>query len=216
MLSTRDADALSDRLLLVAEAIARELSPEDRGFTVTIVECDAEDVMLNRADTERAVAVLACSPNGVLEMSRELAGLVEFSRNLGVITTEGNAIQFSYSTRSAIESRIDATVDELDAFAALVGARAQHHGRYPGWAYAQKSPLRDAYMRAYEAVCGEPAKVNVIHAGLECGMIASNIPDMDIISIGPTMYNIHSPDEALDLSKTEIFWQTLVELFKFL
>ena len=214
VMSTKDVNALTDRVLEVAEQIARELSVEDRGFTVTVEESAPEDVMLSRTDTMRAVSVTACSPNGVLEMSRDLEGLVEFSRNLGVITTEGNAIRFAFSTRSAMESRIDATVDELDTFASVIGATVRHHGRYPGWKYETRSPLRDAYLHAYEKVCGKKAETNVIHAGLECGMIASKIPGMDIISIGPTMYNIHSPEEALSLSDTETFWKTLVELIQ--
>lgn len=216
VLATKDASALTDRLLAVAEQIARELSPEDRGFTVTVEESAPEDVMQSRADTVRAITVLACSPNGVLEMNRELEGLVEFSRNLGVITTEGNAINFAFSTRSAIESRIDATIDELNAFAASLGATVHHHGRYPGWKFESNSPLRDAYLSVYESVCGKKAETLVIHAGLECGMIASKIPGMDIISIGPSMYNIHSPDESLSLSDTETFWETVVALLRLL
>jgi len=213
-MSTKDVNALTDRVLAVAEQISRELSREDRGFTVTVGESAPEDMMLSRTDTMRAISVPACSPNGVLEMSREPEGLVELSRNLGVIYTEGNAVHFVFSTRSALESRLDATVGELDALASVIGATARHHGRYPGWKYDPKSPLRDAYLEAYEKVCGKKAEIYVIHAGLECGMIASKIPDMDIISIGPSMYNIHSPDEALSLSDTEIFWKTLVELIQ--
>ena len=113
-----------------------------------------------------------------------------------------------------MESRLDASTRELDALAAVVGCKTRHYNRYPGWNFAPVSSERDAYLAAYRAVTGSDAVVNVIHAGLECGIIYSNIPDMDIISIGPTMYDIHSPNEALDLSSFEIFWKTIEQLIR--
>ncbi|MBQ9806860.1 MAG: aminoacyl-histidine dipeptidase [Clostridia bacterium] len=214
VLATTDTDALSDMLMETAEQIARELSPEDRGFTVTVEDTMPEAVMLGSADTEKAVCVLACAANGVLEMSRDIEGLVEYSRNLGVVYTENESVTFVFSSRSSIESQLDASINEIDTLARTVGAKTHHHGRYPGWSFAKKSPLRDAYLDAYRQVTGKHAAVTVIHAGLECGIIHSKIPDMDVISIGPTMYDIHSPDEALDLPKTELFWQVLVKLIE--
>ena len=214
ILATKDADALTDRLLDCAEAIAYELSPEDRGFTLTVRECEPEAVMLGREDTTRAIAILASAANGVLQMSHRVKGLVEFSRNLGVVSISEGEVKYLFSTRSAIESQLDASIAELDALAAALGARTRHYSRYPGWDYLEHSPLREAYLCAYRAVTGKEAEINVIHAGLECGLIRSRLPEMDVISIGPTMFNIHSPDEALQLRDTEIFWQTLEALLK--
>jgi dipeptidase D len=118
-------------------------------------------------------------------------------------------VDIVFSSRSAIESQLDASVCELDALAAVTGCQARHYSRYPGWEFAPKSDLRRAYLDAYREVTGKDATVNVIHAGLECGIIYSKLPDMDIISIGPTMQDIHSPNEALDLSAVEAFWKTL-------
>jgi dipeptidase D len=115
-----------------------------------------------------------------------------------------------------MESRLDASVRELDAFAAVIGATTRHHDRYPGWDFAAVSPLREAYLEAYRNVTGKDAVVNVIHAGLECGIIASKVPGMDMISIAPTVRDLHSPDEALDLDSMEVFWRTLEELVAFL
>jgi dipeptidase D len=100
----------------------------------------------------------------------------------------------------------------LDALARLTGCATRHYSRYPGRNFAPTSALRDAYRNAYAAVTGKTAGVNVIHAGLECGIIYSKKPGMDIISIGPDMQDIHSPKEKLDLSSVEVFWHTLVEL----
>jgi dipeptidase D len=214
VLATECFDDLTDALMEAAEAIAHELSLEDRGFTVSVKECEEAAVMLGKSDTARAIGVLACVPNGVLEMSRDVEGLVEYSRNLGIVYTENDSVTFVFSSRSSIESRLDAAVAEIDALALALGATSRHRGRYPGWSFAKNSPLREMYLKAYQAVTGEDAKVNVIHAGLECGIIYSNIPDLDVISIGPSMYNIHSPEEALDLPKTALFWEVLVKLIE--
>lgn len=214
ILACADPDRLCDLLTDTAAEIARELGSADRGFTFVCETSEGDAVMSSREDTEHLVALLACAANGVLEMSRDVAGLVEYSRNLGVIRTEGDAVHVVFSSRSSIESRLDASIRELDALAAVTGCTTHHHSRYPGWEYAPTSALRDAYAAAYAKVTGKDAIVNVIHAGLECGIIYSRMPDMDIISVGPTMRDIHSPDEALDLAATEIFWKTVVQLLK--
>jgi dipeptidase D len=113
-----------------------------------------------------------------------------------------------------MESRLDASARELDVLAAANGFEAKHYSRYPGWDYAPESRVREAYLAAYRDVTGEDARVNVIHAGLECGIIRSNVPDMDVISVGPTMHDIHSPAEALDLDTVEVFWRTVARLIE--
>lgn len=215
-LAVADVDAASELLLSEAERIAGELSIEDRGFSVTVSDCEPEPTMLSRADTLHIATVLSSAANGVLAMHRDIAGLVEYSRNLGVVSTEDRRVTFAFSTRSSMESRLDASTRELDLLARTVGATAVHHGRYPGWNYAPDSPLREAYCRAYREVTGKDARIDVIHAGLECGVIGFKIPGIDAISIGPTMYNIHSPNEALNLSDTEVFWKVLLKLIELL
>ncbi|MBQ9132430.1 MAG: aminoacyl-histidine dipeptidase [Clostridia bacterium] len=216
VVAVADAERATDLLTDAAMQIAGELSAEDRNFSATVESADAEAVMWSRADTERAVAILSCAANGVLAMSRDVKGLVETSRNLGVVTTEGDEVSFVFSSRSSVESRLDASILELDTLAKLTGCASRHYSRYPGWDYAKNSAVRDAYLAAYRDVTGKEAQINVIHAGLECGIIRSKVSDMDMISIGPDMRDIHSPDEALDLDSTEIFWNTVVRLVEIL
>ncbi len=214
VLAVADTERATELLTDAAAAIAGELVKEDRGFTVSVETVDAESVMMSREDTARVCAVLACSANGVLEMNRNIAGLVEYSRNLGVVRTENDTVTFVFSSRSSMESRLDASIRELDALAAVTGCTARHYSRYPGWDFAPTSALREAYLAAYRDVTGADATVTTIHAGLECGIIYSKLPDMDMISIGPDMYDIHSPDEALDLDATETFWRVLARLIE--
>ena len=141
-----------------------------------------------------------------------MKGLVEFSRNLGVIEHREGELSMIFSSRSSIEGQLDASIRELDQLAALTGFESRHYSRYPGWNYAPKSPLRDRYLEVYKKISGKDARVDIIHAGLECGVISSHLPEMDMISIGPDMKDIHSPDEALDLDSVEEFWRILEEL----
>ena len=216
LIAVPDAEAASQTLSVQAELIARELVLEDRGFSVTIEDAECEAVMLTKKCTASVVALLAASANGVFEMSRNVKGLVEFSRNLGVVRTSSDAIEFVFAARSAIESRLDASVCEIDALCEVVGGTTHHHSRYPGWDFAPTSDLREAYIKAYRDVTGETANVNVIHAGLECGIIYSHLPDMDIISVGPNLHDLHSPDESLELDSVEVFWKTIVRLLEIL
>ena len=210
------ADA--DRVIACAEeeigAIAKELSADDTGFVGTVARVKRNALparMADRVTSERLITLLGSVRNGVLKMSYGVAGFVEWSRSLGVIETKGDVIRVVFSSRSSIESQLDASITELDALAHLVGAEITHHGRYPGWAYSPESPIREKYLRVSKEL-GMPATARVIHAGLECGVIASHLPGLDAISFGPNLSDIHSPEEALDLASTERFFRKLVAL----
>lgn len=216
LIAVADRDVAEEILTILAEQIARELIPLDRSFTFVCEDAEAEAFMLDRRESDCVIALLCGVANGVFEMNRNIKGLVEFSRNLGIVETSFGLVRFVFNSRSAMESRIDASVAELDALARVYGAKTRHYARYPGWEFAEKSALRDTYSTAYQNVTGEEIKVKIIHAGLECGFIYANVPGMDIISIAPNLQNLHSPDEALDLPSVEVFWNTLVELMKLL
>ena len=212
ILAVSDLDAAIDLLTDTAAEIANELSQDDKGFCVVCEETEAGDVMMDAESTLRILSFLSGVQSGVITMSPYVKGLVEFSRNLSVIRTEGEAVCFVLSTRSSLESQLEASINELTLFAKLLGASIRHHGRYPGWSYAKESAIREAYLAAHHEVTGKDAAPDVIHAGLECGIISSKLPDMDMISVGPDMFDIHSPDEALDLESVEIFWKILEKL----
>ena len=214
VIATADVQKTTALLQKTAEEIATELVGDDKGFVVTVESTQAPKVMFSAVDSAQLIAILAAVDNGVKEMNYNIKGLPEWSRNLGVVTTEGNTVELTFSSRSAIESRLDASIDELDAFARITGCTTKHYSRYPGWDYAPVSALRDLYARAYREITGKDAIVDVIHAGLECGIIVSKLPDLDVISVGPDMRDVHSPDERLNLSSVETFWQTIEKLIE--
>ena len=192
--------------------IAKELSDEDAAFVGEITETEAVSRMISAEDTRRIATLLGCVRNGVLRMSTRVKGFTEWSRSLGVLYTEDEQVHIVFSSRSAIEAQLDASIAELDAWVATVGGTANHYGRYPGWDYNPDSPVREKYLRICREVLGIEATARVIHAGLECGVIASHLPGLDAISFGPNMADIHSPDEALDLASVERFWKKLVAM----
>ena len=167
---------------------------------------------MDQDSTARVICAMGTVANGVLAMSNNIEGLVEYSRNLGIVRTEQGSVHLTLSSRSAIESQLDASIDDLDALASLCGGSTRHHSRYPGWSYAVESPLRDQYLAAYTELFGKTPEVSVIHAGLECGIIRSKLPEMDMISVGPNMRDIHSPAERLDLASCERFWQVITKM----
>ncbi len=209
-----DAERVSEVIRTELDAIAKELSADDAGFCGSVVRVKRSalpQVMCDRVSSGRLITLLGSVRNGVLKMGYGAENFVEWSRSLGVIETREDKIRVVFSSRSSIECQLDASIAELDALAELIGAEVSHHGRYPGWAYSPVSPIREKYLRVSEAL-GTPATVRVIHAGLECGVIASHLPGLDAISFGPNMRDIHSPEEALDLASTARFFEKLKAL----
>ena len=119
-----------------------------------------------------------------------------------------------FNSRSAIEAQLDASERELEMLAELCGGRATHYSRYPGWAYSKESVLADEYIDVCRELYGTEVKKEMIHAGLECGIIKANICDLDCISCGPNMKNLHSPEEALELDSFAKYAFSLCTLIK--
>lgn len=189
--------------------IRKELCPLDAGFSISFGTCTASKCFRLK-DTKKIIGFMSLVKTGVLKFSNQIKGLVEYSRNLGIIETHGEKVIFYLSARSSLESQIDLACHELDMLASALGAKTKHYSRYPGWEYVPDSKLREDYLDTYESLLGSRPEVVVIHAGLECGVISSRTPGMDIISIGPNMYDIHSPAERLSLSSCEKIWMVLV------
>ena len=192
----------------IAKIVSKEISKDDNGFFCTIEHCSFDSV-LDVESADKFMIALNNTPCGVIEMSRDVEGLVEWSANLGVVELGAESAKFTFLTRSGIDERIDYSMHSLDRFAKALGGKAGHFGRYTGWNYAKISPVRDAYVAAYKTLFGKDADCEIIHAGLECGLIRANIPDMDIISIGPDITALHSPGERLNIASAERLWSLI-------
>ncbi len=206
----------------VAAEIAEELASKDPDVTILVKEVGKGTVVCaTKEDTKRSAAFLVCVPNGVQAMSAEVPGLVETSLNLGILQYESGRdaagstdMTVTFSVRSSVESAKHALIARLHAVTALAGGSDEVHGDYPGWKYRVDSPLREKMVALYEKMYGEKPKVEAIHAGLECGILGSKIPDLDGISFGPNMRDIHTTEETLSISSTARVWEFIVRLLE--
>ncbi len=205
-----------ERLVKVFETeVKSELATKDPNFKIIIEKGDeiTKQVVLGNEFGVTA-AFLNSLPNGICAMSADMPGLVETSLNLGILRLEDEKIQASFSVRSSVESSKNALIEKLMSVVVLAGGEAQVRGDYPGWAYRVNSPLRDKMLVLYQEMYGEKPKVEAIHAGLECGLLAGKIKDLDCVSFGPNMKNIHTTEETLSISSTERVWKYLIALLE--
>lgn len=206
------AEAFLRDVTAEAEKLRSEpnMIPADKVFTCTAeILSEAPALCMDDKTTHAILSMLTLVRDGVLSMSAHVKGLVAHSRNLGIVKTltdgEGKptAVKFSMSTRSASNNHLDDSERELSALAAVLGGEATHRARYPGWDYAPVSPLRDLWTKVSEETYGITPRVEVIHAGLECGILCDKLGEMDIISVGPDMRDIHTPREMLSIPSVE-------------
>jgi len=154
-------------------------------------------------------AVTAC-PNGVYRFIPELPTVVETSNNLAIIKSDGEKIEVRSLIRSSVESRKDEVASMVKSVFSLAGAKVELVGGYPGWKPNLESPILKEMTKVYEDKYGKTPKVMIIHAGLECGILGTHYPKMDMISFGPTIRYPHSPDEKVNIATVQKFWDYLV------
>ena len=208
VIEEKDSESFAALLDTVEKEIQAELSVRDPGVCIRArkVERAVSDCVTVR-DTARAADFLWGVPNGVQAMSADMPGLVETSLNLGILKYEEGMLLAEFSVRSSVESAKHALIGKLSGVTKLVGGTVEVTGDYPGWQFRRESPLRDKMTALYEEMYG-------IHAGLECGILGSKIPDLDCVSIGPDMKDIHTTEETLSISSTRRVWEYLVKLLE--
>ncbi len=209
----QDMETFLSVLNAVEKEIQAELCARDPGFFIRVGACDrTEAVCATAADTKRLADFLCALPNGVQAMSADMPGLVETSLNLGILECTEGKLTAEFSVRSSVESAKGALIGKLYAVTALAGGSNEVSGDYPGWKFRKDSPLREKMVRLYEEMYGVQPKVEAIHAGLECGILGSKIPDLDCVSMGPDMRDIHTTEETLSIASTKRVWEYLVRL----
>lgn len=184
---------------------AEELRGVDDGLQVKVAAVQAPRCL--SLDSSRAIVdLLAAIPNGVLAMSRDIAGLVESSSNLGVVKTEGGTVRMVCCSRSSVMASLEAIVRQHAAIGALAGAEVRQPQGYPGWKPNLASAALAATRARYKQTFGTEAQLLAIHAGLECGLLTQKYPDLDIVSFGPNITGAHSPDEKVQISSVQKIW----------
>ena len=153
-------------------------------------------------------------PDGVQYMSMDIPGLVQTSLNNGILAAAGETLTFTISVRSSVKSELDEIVQILQLCAERTGGVFNKVSEYPAWEYSPQSRARDAAVKTYKDLTGKEPVVSAVHAGLECGLIKKTIPDIDAVSFGPNLYDVHTPNEHLSISSAERMWKFIVKLLE--
>ena len=210
LVKKKDVDALQEALARFNQFIAVEFAVADPDITLVLeVQEETECRVLSASSKEKAITVLNLMPNGVQTMSRDLPDLVETSLNMGVVKIDEEQISLCFSVRSSLESAKEFIARKLRQLTESLGGTATYRGEYPGWPYARDSKLRDLCVKVYKEQYGKEPKIEVIHAGLECGILSSKVEGLDCISIGPDMFDVHTPDEKISISSIARVWEFL-------
>ncbi len=173
-----------------------------------VTENETADVC-DEDSTGRVISYITICPNGVQGFARKLENLVETSLNLGVIVTEDACVKCCSLVRSSVESHKQRLKEELGQCAKLVNAQTEVINEYPAWQYNPDSEIRQVMESTYKEMFGKDPVVSAVHAGLECGLFLGKRPDLDCVSFGPTMHDIHSFNERIDIASTERMWNYL-------
>ncbi len=215
LVEKENCELLKTELLAIEEEIKAELATKDPDFQITAVCMDEDKAICADAEsTAQASLYLMSLPGGVQAMSADVPGLVETSLNLGIMKYDASEQELClvFSVRSCVESAKNALLQKVGAVTELAGGSFVVDGDYPGWAYRVDSPLREKMVSLYEEMYGTKPKLEAIHAGLECGILAGKIENLDCISFGPDMKDIHTTEETLSIASTRRVWEYLVKL----
>jgi len=208
-------EALVADLNRFAAAVANELKHTDKDVQITIQSTDTPKLILRALSSIRLLKALVACPHGVLSMSSEIEGLVETSSNLASVKMlDGNVIEIVTSQRSSVESLKDAATDAVSAVFCLAEFTVTRGDGYPGWAPDRNSKILQTALESYRRLFGKEPAIKAIHAGLECGLFLEKYPDLDMISFGPTMRGVHSPDEKLEIKTVGMWWTHLLDVLK--
>ncbi len=189
-----------------------ELEGIDDGLAIALAPADGGGRVMPSADRDRFLRLLLALPHGVLGMSPAIPGLVETSSNLAVVAADGDRVRIVTSSRSSVAPTIQAVLASIKACGLLAGARVEAKDGYPGWKPNMASPVLKVVREVYSHVWGHEPKVTAIHAGLECGLLGDKVPGLDMISLGPQMEGVHSPDERLNIPSVGRFFTALREI----
>ena len=197
------------------DIVKAEIADRESGFSFTFNKGETASYKVLSDDIKtKLIFVLTCVPNGVLEMSADIEGLVQTSLNLGVLKIENDFLSLHFGLRSNKKSGLSFLIEKLQAFFDSVNWENTTNGHYPPWEYKDNSQLREIYKDIYTDYFGKTPKVEAIHAGLECGVFADAIDGIDCISIGPALYDVHTVNEKLSVSSTENVFNLLLKILE--
>ncbi len=207
-------DAFSQFVSEFEAIVKAEFASADEGLSVSSSSSANPEKVIDAATQKGLFNAVANCPNGVIAVMADMPGVVETSSNLAIVTMKGDLIMIASLQRSSVDSAKIKLAEQICKVFTDSGAKAFSSGDYPGWKPNVNSPVLQAMKNVYLNKFGKTPEVKVIHAGLECGILAGAYPDLDMISFGPTIRHPHSPDEKVNIKTVGLFWDYLVETLK--
>ena len=201
------------RFRLFADDVRAEYKLTEPNLKITLNEISEVATVIDENTQAALVESLVGVPNGVISMSAAVAGLVETSTNLASVKFEGeDEIVVTSSQRSSVESAKTYVMQSVESVFTLAGAEVVHSDGYPGWTPDPESQLLKTTVESYKRLFGVEPKVRAIHAGLECGLFLEKYPDLEMVSFGPTLRGVHSPDERIEIGTVSKFRDLLLDV----
>lgn len=204
---------LTEQVKTFNDTFRREYASSDPDVTLTLAVGDELTTLTTDAnDTDRIIFALFNLPYGVQAVSMDIPGLPQTSLNMGVLRMAENELRMSFSVRSSVASQKEWLCQRLVSLMKRVGGRVALSSAYPAWEFRRNSAFRDKIVDCFTQFYGQPPQISATHGGLECGLFCGKAPDLDCVSIGPEMHDIHSPAEHLSISSTERTYRLLCNI----
>ena len=211
-------DELKNLAGLAFENILKDFKVSDKSPILAIEKIEEKNLGISLGDTLNIINFLHEVPNGVLEMSKHIEGLVETSINIGFINTEivdGNVkIRIKSLARSMANDPLNKLVEEVTDLTRKHDANIKIAASNPSWEYKEDSKIRELIEKSFKEITGNKPVIKAIHAGLECGVFTQNIKDADVVSIGPNIYGAHTPEERMDIKSVGETWEWLLKILE--
>ncbi|WP_242132158.1 aminoacyl-histidine dipeptidase [Aestuariivivens marinum] len=207
-------DAFLTEMALLANTIKLELKITEPNLIIEVTKCDTPKTIMDLVVQEGLTRAIYAAPNGVYRMSADIPDLVETSNNIARVLVKDGSIHIACLTRSSVDSSKMDLANALQATFELAGCEVEFSGNYPGWQPNMESSILKVMTKIYEDLNDEIPHVAACHAGLECGILGQNYPDMDMISFGPNIKGAHSPDERVQISSVQKFWTFVLEILR--
>lgn len=189
-----------------------------REFQEDPIQCEIREVEVSRlmdeTTSQAIVDYLVIMPDGVQSMMKTMENMVESSLNSGVLEMKDDQVIITHAIRSSSPTRKKQVTQKVETLAKAMGAKAEAFSDYPEWEYEPNSQLKDTCLSVYEKVTGKAGEIMAIHAGLECGLLKQKLPNTEMISFGPDMADVHTPNEHLSIKSVERTWEFMKELLK--
>ncbi len=208
-----DSESLKATVNILSEEIRAEYSQTDSRAEIVTESVETQYRVFSDEAAKNVISAIMLMPNGVLSVNKEL-NMPESSNNIGVVKMNDDSVSLICAVRSSVITKKAYIKGQIEALTELCGGKTESHGDYPAWEYNDKSPLRDLFVDVYRDFYNAEPRVETVHAGLECGLIAEKIPDMDMISFGPNLLDIHTPKERASISSIERVWEFLCRVLE--